>query len=234
MTRMFTGSRSSGDGSNTNPIFDKYQKRSAKDIFMKKMRGVDDSNLSPEELYKKNLDKKINEMRNQAMGNSKYKFVMPGTEGGEERKLSKTAEAFIKRMAEKRLKEEQKKERDRQTLKVKAKAFTGMQGGRIDAKGRIYGPDQKLVGSVNLKTGKVANRWGNHICKYDPNSPYTEYLIAQYIAKEYNPNKGTLYGVGMAKPTGGMGNFYGGGSSSGGGMGSFYGSSGDDKNSFWG
>ncbi len=252
MTRMFTGSRSSGEGSNTNPLFDKYKKRSAKETFMNKLRGIDDSKLTPEELYKKNLDKKINEMRAEAMGNSKYKFCLPGTEGGEERGLSKTAEEFIRRMAEKKLKEEMKKEREKQQIQVKPRMFTGMQGGRIDAKGRIYGPDNRWCGSVNLKTGKVTTRSGTRICKYDPKSPYTEYLITQHIAREYNPNKGTLYGTnghggGMGGGIhgsgpgvgggGGMGGFYGSGPSGGGGggMGGFYGGGNDDKGGgFWG
>jgi hypothetical protein len=234
MTRMFTGGRG-GSGDGGNPLFSKYKKRSAKDTFMKQQKGIDDSNLTPQEKYQKNLDSKMNDLRNQALlGGSKFKMSLPGTEGGEERKLSKSAEAFIRALAEKKMREEQKKEKERASIKVTPKSFTGMVGGRIDGKGRIFGPDGKKIGQINLKTGKATNNWGTMICKYDPKSPYAEYKIASFIAHEYRANKGTLYGTAPAGGAkGGMGNFYGGGSS-GGGMGSFYGNSDGGSGGFWG
>ncbi len=236
MTRMFTGSRG-GSGDGGNPIFSKYKKRSAKETFIKQMKGIDDSNLTPQEKYQKNLESKMSDLRNQALlGGSKYKMNLPGTEGGEERKLSKSAEAFIKALAEKKIREEEKKEKERSNIKVVPKSFTGMVGGRIDKKGKIFGPDGRKIGQINMKTGKATNNWGTAICKYDPKSPYSEYKIASFIAHEYRPNKGTLYGTAPAGGSqGGMGNFYGGGSSSGGGMGGFYGG-GDNKGGggFWG
>lgn len=235
MTRMFTGSRSGGSGGGGNPIFSKYKKRSAKETFMKQMKGIDDSNLTPQEKYQKNLESKMSELRNQALlGGSKFKLNLPGTEGGEERALSKSAEAFIKALAEKKLREEEKKEKERAGVKVVPKSFTGMVGGRIDRKGKIYGPDGRKIGQINLKTGRATNNWGTMICKYDPKSPYAEYKIASFIAHEYRPNKGTLYGTAPAGGAGG-GNIWGSTSGSGGGMGGFYGGN-DDGGSggFWG
>ncbi len=257
MTRMFTGSRGDGAGGGTsNPIFDKYKKRSAKETFLNKMRGIDEAKMSEEEKYKKIFDEKLEELRQQALTGgrgSKYKFSLPGTEQaeGEEKELSKSMEAFLRRMAMKKVKEQKKKDQERAQIKVKAQYFTGIQGGRIDAKGRIYGPDNRWVASVNLKTGKVMSRSGMRICKYNAKSPYTFHLIAQYIAREYGPNKGSfmggtngygtpasnaMYGPNStADPNAGMGSFYGGGSAPQGGMGGFYGGGDDNKGGgFWG
>jgi hypothetical protein len=239
MTRMFTGGRSSGDGSNTNPIFDRYEKRSAKQTFINKSKGLSDDNLTPEEKYQKNVDKKVAELRAKALsGGSKYKFQLPGTDAGEEKKISKTMEAFIQRAAIKKAKEEQKKLEERAQVKVKAKSYTGMYGGRIDAKGRIYGPGNKLLGSVNMKTGIVKSKAGTRICKYNPTSPYTDHAIVQFIAKECNPNKPTWHGGsaghGAAMAGGSMGGFYGATPNNSSGMGSFYGNNDNKGGGFWG
>ncbi len=235
MTRMFTGGRSGGEGgSNTNPIFDKYGKRSAKQAFIDKARGVDDSKLTPEERYKKTFDKKMTELKQKALaGGSKYKFSLPGTNQEEEKKLSKTMEAFIMRAAMKKAKEEEKKQRESAQVKVKAKGFTGMYGGRIDAKGNIYGPGNKLLAKVDLKTGLVKSKSGTRICKYNPDSPYTDHAIVSFITKESNPNKATWMG-GTTGHAGVGGGLYGPSPSSGGGMGSFYGHSDNKGGGFWG
>ncbi len=237
MTRMFTGSRGgSGEGGGTNPIFDKYEKRSAKKTFMNKMRGIDDSNLTPEERYKKVFDKKVEELRAQALsGGSRYSFSMPGTEP-QEKKISKGMEEFIRRIAAKKAKEEENKLRERNQVKIQPKVYMGLHGGRIDKKGRVYGPDNRWIASVNMKTGRVTSKSGMSICKYNPQSPYTDHQIVQFIAKEYNPNKPSFFGgsAGHGAAGGGMGNFYGGGGNKGGGMGSFYGNDDNKGGGFWG
>ena len=87
MTRMFTGGRSGGEGSNVNPLFEKYGKHSAKKTFLDKARGIDESKMTPEEKYKKTFDTKMAELKKKALqGGSKYKFALPGTNPEEEKK----------------------------------------------------------------------------------------------------------------------------------------------------
>lgn len=262
MSRNFVGSRggSGGEGGNSNPIFDRYQKRSAKKMFMDKQRGIDDSQLSSEEQYKKIFDKKLDELRMQAMkggGGGKYKFTMPGTEESEEEEkpLSKRMEEFLARVARKKAKEEQQKQRERAGVNIKAKSFTGPQGGRIDRKGRIYGPNNTLLATVNLKTGQVRSKSGITLCKYKADSPITETKITQYIDQMSNIGgfhagaqghgstfgNGTSFFGGTAQTDlyggggGGGGVGVGIGTESGGGMAGFYGGGSDNGGGgFWG
>jgi hypothetical protein len=224
MTRMFTGGRSGGEGSNVNPLFEKYGKHSAKKTFLDKARGIDESKLTPEERYKKTFDSKMAELKKKALeGGSKYKFSLPGTAQEEEKKISKTMEAFIMRAAMKKAKEEEKKAREQAQVQIKPKGYTGPYGGRIDAKGRIYGPGNQVVAKVDMKTGIVRSKSGTRICKYNPDSPYTDFKIVAHINRESNPNKATWHG-------GTKGNS----PVSGGGMGSFYGHTEDKGGGFWG
>lgn len=228
MTRMFVGGRGGDDGgSGGNPIFSKYQKRSAKDAFIKKMKGIDDSKMTPQEKYQQNLDKKMADLRQKALyGGAANKFNMAG--GGEEKKLSKSAEAFIRKLAEKQLKADEKKAMERSKVQIKAKYFTGMAGGKIDNKGRIYGANNRVIAKVNMKTGKVTNTWGTAICKYDANSPYCEHKISSYIANEAAKTQAAATAAASS-------NIWGSTGGSSGGMGSFYGHSDDSGNGgFWG
>lgn len=222
MTRMFTGGRGNGE---TNSIFSKYGQRSAKDVFMKKMRGIDDSQLTEEERYQKIVDKKMSDLRQKAMqGGSKYSFTPPGcaapAEG--EKKVSKGMEAFIQRVAAKQAKEELKKEIERSSIKINAKYLTGQFGGAIGKDGKIFGPDRKLVAKINKKSGRIMSETGVYIGKYDPNSPMSEYKIQQYIANVYTAAKRKAESSAGASVWGS-------------GMGSFYGGNNDDKGGgFWG
>jgi hypothetical protein len=236
MTRNFTGMRSGGDGGNVNPIFARYGKHSAKKVFLDKARGIDDSKLTPEERYQKTFNAKMDELKKKALtGGSKYKFSLPGTSANEEKKLSKNMEAFIARAAAKQAREEEKKRREEAQITIKVKSFTGPYGGRIDAKGRIFGPGNKLLAKVNLKTGIVRNINGTRICKYKSDSPgFAEHAISQFIAKECNPNKGSWMGGTTGHAGSVMGNFYGTTPPPSGGMGSFYGHSDKGGGGFWG
>jgi hypothetical protein len=235
MTRNFTGARGGGDGGNVNPIFERYGKHSAKKTFMDKARGIDDSKLTPEEKYQKTVAAKMDELKKKAMsGGSKYKFSLPGTNPNEEKKLSKNMEAFIARAAAKQAREEEKKRQQEAQVKISPKGFTGPYGGRIDAKGKIFGPGNKLLAKVNLKTGIVRSINGTRICKYNPKSPApSEHAIVQFISKECNPNKATWMGGTTGHAGSVMGSFYGNSAPPSGGMGSFYGHS-DKGGGFWG
>jgi hypothetical protein len=218
MTRMFTGGREDGS---TNSVFSKYSKKSAKDVFIKKMRGIDDSQLTEEERYQKIMDKKMNDLRKKAMeGGSKYSFTPPGcaapAEG--EKKVSKGMEAFIQRTAAKQAKEELKKELARATVKINAKYLTGQFGGAISKDGKITGPDRKIIAKINKKSGKIMSTTGVYIGKYDPNSPMSEFKIQQYIAQVYTAAKKKAEQAGGSVWGSGMGNFYGNNDDKGGGF----------------
>ena len=44
---------------NINPLFSKYKKKSAAQVFLDKQKGIDESKLSPQEKYERILDKKL-------------------------------------------------------------------------------------------------------------------------------------------------------------------------------
>ena len=109
------------------------------------------------------------------------------------RKLSASAQKTIDDMINKRAKK-YAKEKSR-VVKVVPKRFTGMQGGRIDNRGAIFGPDGRWIATVDKKTGKVRSRRGFVVCKYDPKSSVCEFRIASFIANEYRTRRGSLYKV---------------------------------------
>jgi len=182
MSRGFLGSR---NGTSTTGTSSFRKKRSAKDIFMQKMSGeLSDSELTPEERYQKILREKMASMTSEINKSSRYGVMLPGTENSsQERKMSKTTEAFIQKMAEKKAKDEAKKIKQRRKLDVVPKMYAGPQGGKIDSEGRIWAPGNKVVAKVDFKTGYVVSAKGSKICKF-ANSSFCEFRIAQFIAKE--------------------------------------------------
>jgi hypothetical protein len=174
--------------SNVNPMFSKYKKKSAAQVFLDKKMGIDESKLTPEEKYQRILDAKINDMRLKAMQGGAGRFsMMSGAEGGEEKQLSKGMEAFVRQQAEKLAKAEHKKLMEKTVMQVKARNLPGGQGGWIDKKGNIFGPDRTVVAKINLKTGKVTALNGTYICKYKSGGNYgAESKIADFVAKKYH------------------------------------------------
>jgi hypothetical protein len=182
MSRGFVGNRSTG----------KTPGRSAKELFMSRARGEDENKLSPEARYEKLMTEKLEDIRKKVKKSTAFAVNLPGTEKGtNERTLSKAAQDVIEKLAKERARKHAKKNQYR-NMNITARAFTGMQGGRIDNKGRIYGPDGKYIAYVCKKTGKVKNRWGNTICKYTDNG-YCDFKIARFISHTYNKKKATLY-----------------------------------------
>ncbi len=190
---MFGGGKSKGyvsiksavtTDTNVNPLFSKYKKKSAAQVFMDKKLGIDESKLTPNEKYQRILDKKINDMRIQALQRTS-RFGQVGAEG-EEKQLSKGMEAFIRQQSEKLAKAEHKKLVEKTVMKVKKSNLPGGQGGYIDEKGNVYGPDRKVVAKINTKTGKVTASGGTYICKYKSGGSYgAECKIAAFVAKKY-------------------------------------------------
>lgn len=105
MSRFFSGFRAGGSGN----------KKSAKQMFMEKMQkekyGIEDVS-TPEEQYKKMFDDRMSNMKKDAY---KPGFSLPGTSGGG-RQMSKSAEALLEQLAEKKAKQDMKK------MKKKAEA----------------------------------------------------------------------------------------------------------------
>ncbi|MBY0355408.1 MAG: hypothetical protein K2Q12_06710 [Rickettsiales bacterium] len=188
MSRGFNGARGGSGGSGGT------KRRSAKDMFMAQMRGEDIyGGMSDDERYKKIFEEKLEELRTKAKGSRKSSVVLPGTDPGAVRELSATAQKVIDDMLNKRAKKFAS-ERSR-TVRVKPKVFTGVQGGRIDKNGNIFGPDNRWIASVDKKTGKIRSRRGGiTVCTYNPNSSVCEFRITQFIANEYRTKKGNLYG----------------------------------------
>jgi hypothetical protein len=170
---------------NINPLFSKYKKKSAAQVFLDKQKGIDESKLSPQEKYERILDKKIGEMRIKALQKG-VRFGQVGVEG-EEKQLSKGMEMFVRQQAEKLAKAEHKKMMEKTAFKIKSRNLPGMQGGFIDSKGNVCGPDRKVIAKINPKTGKVTAMNGTYICKYKSGGNYAaESQIANFVAKAYH------------------------------------------------
>ncbi len=227
MSRGFSGGRSGGTGGAGGF---QHTKRSAKDMFIKKMKGESDENLTSDERYKKMVSEKMDAYKKEAMKGAKFGVMLPGTSGGGERQMSKSAMETLEKMARDKAKREMKKGSKRKEVNITPKFLTGMQGGRIDADGRIYDSHNKIVASIDKKTGKVKASNGTHICNWSGSS-YNEYTIARFLEKSNHSRGGSLYGTkGHGGNTGG--GVWGSGSSGGGT--DMWGNKKDDGGGFWG
>lgn len=187
MSRGFNGGRMGGNGRPG------HKRRSAKEMFIAQMRGEDIyGGMSDDERYKKIFEEKLEELRTKAKNSRKMSVILPGTDPGAVRELSASAQKVIEDMLNKRAKKFAK-ERSK-VVRVKPKVFTGIQGGRIDKNGNIFGPDNRWIATVDKKNGKIRSRRGGFvICNYNPNSSICEFRITQFIANEYRAKRGNLY-----------------------------------------
>lgn len=165
---------------------DKNSSKSAKTQFMKSVagKGKKPTEKTAEERYQDILKEKMEEVRSKAMNGAKYTFQLPGTDASECRELSAGAQEVLQKIAEKKAKKEEKKAKKEDVIKVSAKYFTGVQGGRIDAKGRIFDSKGQCILVVDKKTGSIKNaRTGNIVGKYKAGCGYSEHRICELIGK---------------------------------------------------
>lgn len=106
----------------------------------------------------------------------------------EEEQHSKGYEKAIKELAIKKMLQEQRA-RTGQGVEIKAKNFMGKHPGRIDAKGRIYNKENKIILTVDLKTGKIKNHLGVAVGKYNAKSATNDFRIEKLLEKYSGPNK---------------------------------------------
>lgn len=184
--RGFTGIRMPG-----------AKKYSASAMFKDSMKngGLKQSQLTPEQRYKKVLEDKMEAMKKELRAKMKYQFTPPGTEKSE-KQTSKGVEAFFKKMADIKAKQEAKKRRSQVT--IVAKPVVGPQGGRVEANGTIRDRRGRVVGKINIKNGKIVDQRGITVGKYKPNSPAVEHKIARMIANSKLLRMGSIWQ--MAKP----------------------------------
>jgi hypothetical protein len=188
MTRAITGTRTGLSGASTTG-----SRSGVKERMIKKIRGdEDDEPKTAKERYKKEFDKKMEEYQSAAKKAMAYSVKPPGTDWSEERELSDAAKEVLELMARKKAKKAARKKKHK-VYKPVPKFYTGMQGGRIDGRGAIYGPDGRWIAQVCKKTGKVKSRTGRVICRYNPKSSYCEYQIIRFIEWEYRTNKGGVH-----------------------------------------
>ena len=215
----FTGGRSGGGGSfgTFGSVGGGDKRKNAKEMFIKKLRGESDDNLSNDEKYKKMFEEKMDKMRAEAMKGARFNVSLPGTSQEGERELSKSALAIIEQLAAKKAKAAAKKAKKAKEIKIRACNFGGLAGGRLDGKGRVFDADGKMVAKINTKTGFIQAKggMGGSIGKYTGSSA-SEFKIARFIENGYNAKK-------LKESKAGVGGFWGGG-----------GSSDDPTGGFWG
>jgi hypothetical protein len=171
-----------GDGglSEANPLFSKYKKKSAAQIFIDKKKGVDEAKLTSQEKYQRILDKKINELKISALSRGS-RFSMTGEQ--EDKPVSRGMEMFIQKQAEKLAKAEYKKLQEQTMMKIKPVSFAT--GGGINKKGIITGKDGRMIATINPKTGQIKGTDGSNLGKYKSGGGYTsENKIVNYILKK--------------------------------------------------
>ena len=188
MSRGFFGMRS-GSGTSGTSGSSVHKKVSAKEQWLNKKRGIPtEAAMSKEDRYQQRLDDRMMELKAEAM------------KGRDGRELSKSAMVALELMAAKQAKAAAKRaaKRRKNNVDVKARALVGRFGGRIDKKGNIYGPDNKVCASVDLKTGKIKTNMGTSIGKYGKAN--SDHIIASHIEKVYSaPNThGSIFGSASA------------------------------------
>jgi hypothetical protein len=116
-----------------------------------------------QEKHKRMLKAKTEEILQQALLSNKRNkgIAIPGTKEPE-KKFSKTTQKVLQAMAAARLAKQAKL--DAMRVVVKKKTFSN--GGRVDEKGRIFTPQGKQVGQIELKNGKIKNMFGFEVGKY--------------------------------------------------------------------
>lgn len=225
------------------------KKNSASKMFMKQLeKGKKNATMTQEERYHEILIEKTKEIEKELLsGINKYSFNLLGTDGSQAKAVSKSAQAILDKIAEKRAKRLEARLKKPDTLEITPKFYTGMQGGRVDAQGYIYDSAGQWILTIDKKTGKVKNRkTGTTVCKFKPGSPYSDFKIAAAIAKYDTTKQQGWWGEtkGLGDCTNGVwedynpnsihsskaGSFWGGGSSKGG---NIWGTGGDDKGGGW-
>lgn len=215
---------------------DKNNPNSAKAQFMKAFKkGSKKIEPDPKERYNEILKAKMKEVQAEASKGAKYSFQLPGTDASECRKLSKGAQEVLQKIAEKKAKREEKRMEKADVVKVHAKHFTGMQGGRIDNRGYIYDSTGQWIMSVDKKSGKIKNRvTGCTVGKYNAACGYNEHRLCELIQKYDTSNQTGWYaGQGGGGIHGKSGNVWGAESQSCGG-GSIWGDNTVSSGNIWG
>lgn len=145
--------------------------------------------MTKEERYQQIYKEKLNEVRSKALQGAKYTFTLPGTDPTQCKQLSKGAQEIISKIAEKKAKRAEKKMKKADVVKIMPKAFTGLQGGRIDSRGYIYDSAGQWILTVDKKTGKIKNRRnGCTVGKYNPTCGYSEHRLCELVA-QYDTTK---------------------------------------------
>jgi len=188
---------------------DKNSPTSAKAQYMKAIKkGSKVNEPDQQERYNEILKAKMKEVRAKAMQGAKYSFQLQGTDSSECRTLSKGAQEVLTKIAEKAAKREERRMEKSDVVKIRPKAFTGLQGGRIDSNGYIFDSAGQWIMTVDKKTGKIKNRvTGCTLGKYKPDCNYNEHRITELIASHDTTKKAGWYGGtgghGMQTPGGG-------------------------------
>lgn len=225
---------------------DKNSPNSAKAQFMKSVKmGAKNSEPDMQERYNEILKSKMKEVRDKAMQGAKYSFQLQGTDSSQCRTLSKGAQEILGKIAEKAAKREEKRMEKADVVKIRPKAFTGLQGGRIDNNGYIFDSAGQWIMTVDKKTGKIKNRvTGCTMGKYKPDCGYNEHRITELISSLDTTKKAGWYGGtgghghttpagsiwGSEKPSCGGGNIWGDNTVS---SGNIWGTSNKDNNGWW-
>ena len=178
-------------------VGNKKKKRNASEEYKKAMmneKQLDHAKM--EELFQDEFDKLVKATKRKASFGKK----------GEEQEMGDNTKAALEMIARRQAKgafKQYKKEKDAKQIKIDVKSFTGMQGGRIDKNGRIYDSANQVILTVDMKTGKIKNKWGSTVGKYKAGSSYSEFSLAKLIDK-YDSRKQKSFtmgaGVGGSAP----------------------------------
>lgn len=230
MTRFFGGMGGAGAGSRFGNGKKSSNAGSSLDRAMAgKQGGIKKaSDMSADERYQALIKDKLNAQKSELMQSKKYNHQLPGT-SSQPKEMSKSTQAALELMAQKMAKREMKGLKKPKALDIKPTHIGGAYGGFIDAKGRVWGPGNKQILKIDLKSGdmKTMGFFGRKIGKYDPKSQFCFNKIQKVLEKQ------------AVKDGYGNNNIWGGNSSSGGSSSSdIYGSGGwggskDDKGSGW-
>gem|GEM_PF-3386047 len=188
MTRSFFGMRSGG-GSSGGSGKSVHKKVSAKERYLNKKRGIpDDTVMSKEDMYQQRIDDRMMELRAEAMKDR------------DGRELSKSGQVALELLAAKQAKAAAKRAAKRKSnnVEIRVGGLVGRFGGRVDKKGNVYGPDNKVCATIDLKSGKIKNNMGTSIGKYGGKN--SEHIINSHIEKVYSAPSahGSIWGSASA------------------------------------
>lgn len=175
-SRFYSGSRALGTSNEATKMLKKHL-----------MRGI---KLNGTERYRLIMKQRMEEHKKKAFGDRRMSggFKLPGTLK-QAMQMSHRAEMALREMAQKKAAKEEKELRKR--VEVVPRFYPN--GGRLDARGRIFSAQDQPILYVRKKDGRILTTGGMSVGRYKPKSKFNDSRV-QMLIDRYTPKPKPVLG----------------------------------------